>query len=323
MSLCLSVLVVLLAATYVQSVTNVKNPSDSCPLKNNKSIAEFMKENPPDVSDTDTGPEQVETKTDEVKANSSSLFKYNEFIELDATNHVSLRGPVTEDSVTRLLVNMAKVKHDDIILYMSSPGGSVIAGQLLIQQINYLQRRGHKVHCVADIAASMAFAILQACDDRYVTPSSILMQHQMSLGVSGQLFNIKSRLKLMNTIESDMTRRQAKRMGMEDDDFTEKITSDWWLFGNESVSSNAADVMLQVGCSNELMTTKVEETFYVQTFLGRMPIDAVFSACPLTREPLEVKMKRMFDLTKMEQLRLNSEVQTHFENLFNDFKTTF
>lgn len=311
MIVCLSLLAFLLVLTRVQS---------------EKPLADFMKENPPKspvdsenkTEDTDSEPEQTPV------VNSSSPFKYTDFIELDATNHVALRGPVTEDSVTKLMVNMAKVKHDDIILYMSSPGGSVIAGQNLIQQINYLQRRGHKIHCVADIAASMAFAILQACDDRYVTPSTILMQHQMSLGVSGQLFNIQSRMKLMHAIESDMTRRQAKRMGLTDEVFTQKITSDWWLYGDQSVVDNAADVMLQVGCSNELMTTKVEETFYVQTFLGRIPVEAVFSACPLTREPLEVKIgHRHFNLTKIEQLRLNSEVQSHFDALFSDFKTTF
>ena len=120
------------------------------------------------------------------------------------------------------------------------------------------------------------------------TPSSILMQHQMSLGISGQLFNIQSRMELMHAIEADMTLRQAARMGLSETAFTQKITSDWWLYGDQSISEKAADVMLQVGCSNELMSTTKEEVFYIQTFLGRIPIDAVFSACPLTREPLKI-----------------------------------
>lgn len=291
---------------------------------NNKSLADFMKGTLPQNQTSTASPSTAESVTpnsrvqevSQPNSTDSNKLKYNEYIELTSTNHVALRGPVTENSVTMLMVNMSKIEDNDIVLYLSSPGGSVIAGQLLIQQINYLQRRGRKVHCVADFAASMAFAIMQACNDRYVTPSSILMQHQMSLGVRGNIFNIRSHMELMESFETDMTRRQASRMGLSEEEFTQKITSDWWLYGDQSVENKAADAVVQVGCTKNLMADTIKEKFYIQTFLGRIALEATFSACPLAREPLLLEAGINMDtLSVQDQLRLNAEMQAYFTDV--------
>lgn len=314
---------------FVYLITALLAVSNFPQVFGTQSLGDFMKKNlsqdkSPAQSTQTPAPSPVENLLKAEPANpTGSQLKYGNYIELNATNHVALRGPVTENSVTMLMINMSKIEDNDIILYLSSPGGSVIAGQSLIQKINYLQHRGHRVHCVADFAASMAFAIMQACNDRYVMPSSILMQHQMSLGVVGQFFNIQSRMQLMHAIETDMTRRQASRMGISEDEFTQKITSDWWLYGNQSVENNAADAVVQVGCSKELMSETIKEKFYVQTFLGRIPLEATFSACPLAREPLKIEVANLDikSLSVADQVRLNSEIQSYLFDIKRTYNT--
>lgn len=257
-----------------------------------------------------------ETSSASTEATEAQTFV--KFIELDKGNHVVLRGPVTEESVTRLIVDFANVDEDDVVLYITSPGGSVLAGLNLIQHINYMQQRGHKVHCVTDFAASMAFAILQACDERYVTPGSVIMQHQMSVGLEGQLLNVKSRQRLLNSMEEDMTRSQAARLKMTTQEFTELITSDWWLYGQEAVDRNAADKVIQVGCTRSLLESTVQTTMYVRTFLGTMPVEVYYSGCPVARQPLKYVVDKVYtNLTDGDRLMVDQEIRNHFGTLYN------
>jgi len=245
--------------------------------------------------------------------------KFKQFIELTDTNHVTLRGPVNEASVSQLIVNMSNIDNDSIILYLSSPGGSVIAGQHLIQYIDYLKLRGKTFHCVADYAASMAFDILQSCDYRYVTPSSILMQHQMSYHLHGQYFNVRSHQRLIDAMASDMVKRDAKRMGLTEEEFINNIKSDWWFLGAEAVASNAADELIHVGCAPNLFETTLNATEYVCTIFGDIPIKVVYSSCPLVREPLEytVESKLLNNLSAIDQIRAHSEIHQRLTRRFN------
>ena len=54
-----------------------------------------------------------------------------------------------------------------------------------------------KVYCIVDKGASMAFVIFQHCQNRYIIDGSILMQHQMSGGMSGPIENVRNRMKLL------------------------------------------------------------------------------------------------------------------------------
>ena len=115
---------------------------------------------------------------------------YSNLIELTTNNSVILRGPVNSISVSKWIYNINKIKTDDIYIYIKSPGGSVTSGNLFIEQIKSLSESGKNIHCIAEFAASMAFIILQSCPNRYGLFSSILMQHQISFGISGNLQNV-------------------------------------------------------------------------------------------------------------------------------------
>lgn len=71
-----------------------------------------------------------------------------------------------------------------IDLVLSSPGGSVVAGSLLIDRMEQLKMQGIIFRCaVRDIAASMAFQILLHCNERYAAPHSFLLWHPVRVFV--------------------------------------------------------------------------------------------------------------------------------------------
>ena len=130
-------------------------------------------------------------------------------ITLSSNNFVSLVGPVTASSVNDVIKSFNSKGVIDymednkkINLYINSPGGSVFAGNHLVQYIKTLQDSNIEVNCIAQNFMSMGFVIMQSCTNRYVMFDSIGMQHQMSLGLHGNIENIRSHFSLLDRINN-------------------------------------------------------------------------------------------------------------------------
>jgi ATP-dependent protease ClpP protease subunit len=94
------------------------------------------------------------------------------FIDSEITNG-SVR-PIRDALQGRILAEGTS----DIEILLDSPGGSVVAGQELINLIEIAKDKGHDVNCyVLNVAASMAFQILTSCTNRYAMPGSFLLWH--------------------------------------------------------------------------------------------------------------------------------------------------
>jgi ATP-dependent protease ClpP protease subunit len=200
-------------------------------------------------------------------------------IILKPENVAILRGQVTGESVDKVIMNM--LIENPQYLYIDSPGGSVMAGNRLIELL--LQRN---VTCIADTAYSMAFAILQACSERYITTTATVMQHQPSLGVNGELYPMANYLKMIHSIEEFMIDLQSKRIGIEPEELRRKTDTEWWLFGEDIIKENVADETVSVTCSPELakLTNVVEKDSF---FFGKKTM--TYSGCPLIREPIKIE----------------------------------
>lgn len=207
-----------------------------------------------------------------------------ELIELKKDNFISLRETITQDSSSRLLAKLNSIenKHNTIYLYINSPGGNVIAGLEIINYIKSLQHRGKQIICIAHNAMSMAFVIFQYCSERYILYSSTLMQHQMSLGIKGKLYDINSRMAYMNSMEIKMNQDQATRLNLSLDNFTRLIQNDWWLYAEEILLHNAADKIVSLFCSFD----NFEETTIINSLFGDITIK--YSACPIINYPLQI-----------------------------------
>ena len=142
------------------------------------------------------------------------LASSKELVELNSRNLITLRGPIKHETVSDFLNKTSKIDSDEIYIYISSPGGSVMEGMKIVDVINALHKSGKKVNCISDFSASMAFIILQSCPVRYATFSSVLMQHQMSLGLEGNLENVKSYLEFIDNVDDELNRMQAVKIGM-------------------------------------------------------------------------------------------------------------
>ena len=113
-----------------------------------------------------------------------------ENVILKTGNHLFITDEINIDTRELFLFNNQVLNETDIFIYINSNGGSVLEGNKIIENINFLTNSGYNVSCVVQNAFSMAFHILQHCPNRYVTESATLMQHQISLGINGNFENI-------------------------------------------------------------------------------------------------------------------------------------
>ena len=230
-------------------------------------------------------------------------------ITLDKGNNVVLSGQITEQLADDFIFSI--IKNNPKYVYISSQGGSIMAGNRIISQLQQMN-----ITCIAEKAYSMAFVILQACTNRYVTHVSTVMQHQASLGIYGNIYPITNYLKMIHAIEQKLTQLQADRINIGKDEFRALTTTEWWLFGEDILSNNVADEIVNVKCTQELLSTSIVNKKY-----GMFMDEYIetYSACPLISQPLEIEYKDMIRIDykenkENEQIATNERVQTQLKN---------
>lgn len=204
-------------------------------------------------------------------------------VSLSTSNTVVLRGEINTDSVSKALMELMRIKETTVYLFLSSPGGSVPDGLNFIDGMRGLNK---KIICVTDFSASMSFVILQACHERVVFNSSVIMQHVPSMGSRGQYPNFKSFVGLLDRITEQTDRAQARRMGITLESFRALTRNDLWLFGADAVTAKAADRVTVAQCSDEMLEKTISQVINVFGFTLRL----TWSACPLITAPLSIDM---------------------------------
>jgi len=207
---------------------------------------------------------------------------------LTAENMAIIKGHVEAGTADSLIRDLMSAQSDDIYVYLDTPGGSVIDGSHIIEAIKVVGMKGKRVHCIADTAMSMGFAILQQCPDRLIKENSILMQHQMAVRTGGELEKLKSKMNFYNQLHDTMANKEASRLGLTVEEYNNKMMNEYYLFGAKAVDEKAADRVVCVDCDPHLIDEEFSTTFY--TPFG--PIEVYFSRCPLLKQPTRFKMKR-------------------------------
>ena len=164
---------------------------------------------------------------------------------------IFLDGEITDQTANLIIAQLiyleGKDPDKDIMMYINSPGGSVVAGMAIYDTMNYIKCDVETI-CVG-LAASMAAVLLSsgAKGKRFALPNSEVMIHQPLGGFQGQASDIKihadhimkTRKTLnrilsensgmpMETIEKDtdrdnfMTAEEAKKYGLIDKIFAKR-----------------------------------------------------------------------------------------------------
>lgn len=253
----------------------------------------------------------------------SSAIAQSRTIVLTDSNTVIMRQAFTSLSVSALQnelfnkVNKQWVKNP-IYLYLRTPGGSIDAGQTLIDSINALPV---PVHTITSFAASMGYNTVQLVKGkRLIVPNGVLMSHRAYGGFEGQFpGELNNRLNFYTRQIELKDMQIAKRIGLTLEQYKRLVWDEYWVGSQDAITQRQADEIVDIVCDKSLLGAK-EEIF--QTFFG--PVKVTFSKCPIIHAPLKVDLSSIkLNLQNMYEREKYIELTTFFDLMSNDIVTFF
>lgn len=157
---------------------------------------------------------------------------------------ILLNTEVTEESMDEVLGQLQSLGGKRAYLVISSPGGSVFAGNRLV---SYLENTDQDVQTVcSQICASMAFHIFEAGKKRWMEGHSMLMGHPASGGAQGSIPNMLSMLNAIQLMMDRMDANIARRAKIQYKDFQVSILKNLWVETPDAIKMGLADGLVQL-----------------------------------------------------------------------------
>lgn len=164
--------------------------------------------------------------------------------------HLVWTDEVNESTVEvwkQQLRRMARFGHKDILVELNTPGGSIVDGFALFDEIVRIRKSGvHVTIRVLGQAASMGAVILQAADKREIGENSLVMIHRAAFGAIGKAYEIEDELEFVKKLESQISGIFAKRSGRPVSDFVIFFDKrkDCWFTADEALLAGLVDEVI-------------------------------------------------------------------------------
>ena len=151
---------------------------------------------------------------------------------------------VNSNIVVGQLLYLDSLNHDDISLYINSPGGSVTAGMAIYDTMNFIKSDVSTI-CIG-LAASMAAFLLSSGQKgkRYCLPNSEVMIHQPLGGAKGQATEIKIAAERILKLKDKLNKILAKNTGKDLKVIENDTERDYFLSAEEALEYGLIDKVL-------------------------------------------------------------------------------
>ena len=160
-----------------------------------------------------------------IEKNDNHEYAYDLYSRLLKDRIIFCTGEINDNTaniIVSQLLYLDSISHDDISIYINSPGGSVTSGMAIFDTMNFI-KSDVKTICIG-MAASMAAVLLASGEKnkRYSLPNSEIMIHQPLGGAQGQATDIKIAAERIIKIKKKINTILAEKTGKD----INKIISD-------------------------------------------------------------------------------------------------
>ena len=173
---------------------------------------------------------------------------YDIFSRLLKDRIILLSGEI-DDNLANIIVSellyLDSLNHDDISLYINSPGGSITSGMAIMDTMNFIKSDVSTI-CLG-MAASMG-AFLLSCGTkgkRYILPNAEVMIHQPLGGVEGQATEIKIVAERILKLKEKLNKILAENTGKDLKTITNDTERDYFLDSKEALKYGIVDKILK------------------------------------------------------------------------------
>ncbi len=127
-----------------------------------------------------------------IQKTSNKEYAYDLYSRLLQDRIIFLTGEINDISANIIiseLLYLDNLSHENIYIYINSPGGAITSGMGIYDTINFIESK--VITIAVGMCASMAAFLLSSGDKRYALPNSEIMIHQPLGGAQGQATDIK------------------------------------------------------------------------------------------------------------------------------------
>ena len=160
---------------------------------------------------------------------------------------IILSGEI-DDNLSNIIVAqllyLDSINHDDISLYINSPGGSITAGMAIYDTMNFI-RSDVSTICIGMAASMGAFLLSSGCKGkRFCLPNSEVMIHQPLGGAQGQATEIKIAAERILKLKSRLNKILSNNTGKDLNIIERDTERDYFLDSSEALNYGLVDKVL-------------------------------------------------------------------------------
>ena len=143
------------------------------------------------------------------------------------------------------LLYLEAESHEDISLYINSPGGSITAGMAIYDTMNFIKSKVSTI-CIG-MAASMAAFLLSSGEKgkRMILPNSEVMIHQPLGGAQGQATEIKIAAERIIKLKDKINKILAKNTNQPLEKIEKDTERDYFLSAKEAKNYGIIDKIIE------------------------------------------------------------------------------
>lgn len=173
---------------------------------------------------------------------------YDIFSRLLKERIIFISGEIDDNlanSVIAQLLYLDSISHDDISLYINSPGGSITSGMAIYDTMQFIKSDVSTI-CLG-IAASMA-AFLLSCGKkgkRFILPNGEVMIHQPLGGASGQATEIKIAAERILKLKEKLNKMLAANTGKSIEVINNDTERDYFMSSDEALDYGIVDKIIR------------------------------------------------------------------------------
>jgi ATP-dependent Clp protease protease subunit len=166
---------------------------------------------------------------------------------------IGLNGVITQKTADSVADRIAYYNNRDaeapiFIVIDDCPGGSVMAGYKILKAMNGSTAPVYTV--VKSFAASMAACITTLSKKSYAYPNALILHHQLSVGVMGNLTQHRENVKELEEWWKRLADPVAQKMGISREEFIARMykeasTGDWNEFADDAQKLKWVDVIVE------------------------------------------------------------------------------
>ena len=161
---------------------------------------------------------------------------------------IILNGEITDSTanvVISELLYLDAESHEDINLFINSPGGSITAGMAIYDTMNYIKSKVSTI-CMG-MAASMAAFLLSSGykGKRLALPNSEIMIHQPLGGVQGQATEIKIAAERILKLKTKINKILSKNTNQTIEKIEIDTERDYFLSAKEAKNYGLIDKIIE------------------------------------------------------------------------------